>query len=273
MPPPTGSTRPGPHPALIRSLCLLAIAIALALAIINTGPRNPSPPQTANPPGPDQPLVATYTIIAADLHKRQWGIATQSKFFGVGSVVPWAKAEIGVIASQAMANPQIGKQGLKALRSGEDPQTVLTRLLAADPQAELRQAAMLDAQGRTAVHTGTACQPFAGHRTGQHYIVLGNLLAGPEVLDALAETFESHRTQGSPLGLALAAALHAAEQAGGDRRGRQSAALLVVQPDSGYQAVDDRLIDLRVEDHPDPTLELLRLLQIHRSFYPQRWQD
>ncbi len=223
---------------------------------------------------PDEPgLVATYSIVAADVKRGELGVAVQSKFFSVGSVVPWARAGVGAVASQAFANPLLGREGLQRMARGESPETALAALLAEDENAARRQAGMVNAKGEVAAHTGAECHAFAGHRPGRHYVVQGNLLAGPEVLAAMAETFERRRAAGDRLDAALVAALQAGEDAGGDRRGRQSAALLVVREDGGYQGVDDRLIDLRVEDHPDPTKELTRLLEIHRSFFKDRHME
>ncbi len=223
-------------------------------------------PQAAHSEG----LVATYSIVAADVERGELGVAVQSKFFSVGSVVPWARAEVGAVATQSFANPQYGKQGLERLARGESPEKALAALVAADSGSARRQAGLVNAAGDTAAHTGSDCRPFAGHRHGRHYVVQGNLLAGPEVLAAMAEVFEDKRDHGATLAEALVAALQAGEDAGGDRRGRQSAALLVVRKDAGYQGVDDRFIDLRVEDHPDPTVELARLLGIHREFFAER---
>lgn len=224
--------------------------------------------RSADDPG----LVATYSIVAADVERGELGVAVQSKFFSVGSVVPWARAGVGAVATQAWANPSLGRDGLQRLAAGESPVTALSDLLATDAEAAHRQAGLINAQGDVAAHTGSECHPFAGHRIGKHFVVQGNLLAGPEVLLALADTFEKRRSAGDRLAPALVAALQAAEDAGGDRRGRQSAALLVVRAGGGYQGVDDRFIDLRVEDHPDPTRELARLLEIHRTFFKDRHQ-
>jgi uncharacterized Ntn-hydrolase superfamily protein len=215
-------------------------------------------------------VVATYSIVAADVARREIGVAVQSKFFSVGTVVPWAKADVGAVATQAFANPVYGKEGLERLGKGEPVESVLGALVEADEGAARRQVGMVDALGAVAAHTGAACLPFAGHRIGKAYVVQGNLLAGPEVLAAMAEAFEARRAKGESLAEAMVAALQAGENAGGDQRGRQAAALLVVRKDGGYEGVDDRLIDLRVEDHPEPTVELARLLGLHRAFFKKR---
>ena len=260
------------HP-LPRRVVAAALSLLLASCTSTRIADGPQRDQTPTVPHASDPgLVATYSIVAADVERGELGVAVQSKFFSVGSVVPWARAGVGAIATQAWANPELGRQGLQRLADGESPETALATLLASDDQADSRQAGFVNARGEVAAHTGAACHPFAGHRIGQHFVVQGNLLAGPEVLSALAETFEKRRAAGDPLDAALMAALQAGEDAGGDRRGRQSAALLVVRAGGGYQGVDDRFIDLRVEDHPDPTQELARLLEIHRSFFKERHQ-
>lgn len=218
----------------------------------------------------EERCVATYSIVAADVERGELGVAVQSKFFSVGSVVPWARAGVGAVATQARANPWYGREGLERLAREESPEQALAAMLAADAGAPQRQVGVVNASGEATAHTGSQCQAFAGHLLGRHFVVQGNLLAGPEVLTAMAETFDAHREAGSSLAEALAAALQAGEDAGGDRRGRQSAALLVVREGGGYQGADDRLIDLRVEDHPDPTRELARLLKIHQSFFKER---
>ena len=218
----------------------------------------------------DDGLVATYSIVALDPETDELGVAVQSKFFSVGSVVPWAKAGVGAVATQALCNIRFGPEGLSAMQSGEAPDEALKSLLSSDPMAEHRQVGMIDARGRTAAHTGGECRDFAAHRIGKNYTVQGNLLDGPEVIDAMAAAFEAARHSQLPLADCLTRALQAGEDAGGDKRGRQSAALLVVRENGGYMGANDRFIDLRVEDHPDPTQELARLLTIHRQFFAER---
>src|SRR5437868_3896450 len=173
-----------------------------------------------------EPLVATYSIVGCDLEARQWGVAVQSKFLAVGSVVPWAEPEVGAIATQAFANPRYGPDGLALLREGLSAAEAVERLVAADDERDERQLGIVDREGRSAAHTGANCLDWAGHRVGPGYAAQGNILVSRETVGALAETFES--TNGN-LARRLIDCLAAAQIAGGDRRGQQSAALLVVQ--------------------------------------------
>ena len=205
--------------------------------------------------------VATYSICACDLAAGQWGVATQSKFLAVGSVVPWAAPHIGAIATQSYANPRYGPEGLELLREGFSAEEVVERLTAADGDRALRQLGVVDGEGRAATFTGEECHAWAGGRTGSGYAAQGNILVSGDTVDALAETFEA--TGGRPLAERLLDCLDAAEAAGGDSRGRQSAALLVVERDGGYASLSDTLVDLRVDDHPDPLVELRRIYRLH----------
>jgi uncharacterized Ntn-hydrolase superfamily protein len=210
-------------------------------------------------------VVATYSIAACDLGARQWGVATQSKFLAVGSVVPWAEPDAGAIATQAYANPRYGPDGLALLREGRSAQDVVDALTSADDGREDRQVGVVDARGGAATFTGTKCFDWAGGRTGGGYAAQGNILVSSETVDALAETFESR--SGLALAERLIEALAAAQAAGGDRRGQQSAALLVVEKDGGYAQLSDTLVDLRVDDHPAPVDELRRLYGIHTLLF------
>ena len=205
--------------------------------------------------------VATYSICACDLAAGQWGVATQSKFLAVGSVVPWAAPHIGAIATQSYANPRYGPEGLELLREGYSAEEVVERLTAADGDRALRQLGIVDGEGRAATFTGEECHAWAGGRTGSGYAAQGNILVSGDTVDALAETFEA--TGGRPLAERLLDCLDAAEAAGGDSRGRQSAALLVVERDGGYASLSDTLVDLRVDDHPEPLVELRRIYRLH----------
>ena len=205
--------------------------------------------------------IATYSICACDLDARQWGVATQSKFLAVGSVVPWAAPHVGAIATQSYANPRYGPDGLELLREGFSAEEVVERLTAADGDRALRQLGVVDGEGRAATFTGDECHAWAGGRTGSGYAAQGNILVSGATVDALAETFEA--TGGRPLAERLLDCLDAAEAAGGDSRGRQSAALLVVERDAGYASLSDTLVDLRVDDHPDPLVELRRIHRLH----------
>jgi uncharacterized Ntn-hydrolase superfamily protein len=214
------------------------------------------------------PEVHTFSIVAFDPATGELGVAVESKYFGVGSVVPWAKAGVGAVATQARAKLSFGPEGLRLMETGKSPRDALDALLAADPLQAERQVGMIDAQGRTAAHTGAECMSFAGHREGKNYTVQGNLLAGESVLTGMAEAYErAQKEEGSELADWLLAALRAGQAAGGDKRGQQSAALLVVYAEGGPGGENDRYIDLRVEDHPAPIVELARLRALHREFY------
>jgi len=210
-------------------------------------------------------IIATYSIAACDPDASQWGVAVQSKFLSVGSVVPWAEPEVGAIATQAYANPRYGPDGLALLREGLRAAEVVERLVVADPGRDERQLGVVDAQGGSASWTGPGCNEWAGHRTGHGYAAQGNILVGPETVDALAETFEA--TAQRPLEQRLIECLAAAQAAGGDRRGQQSASLLVVQRDGGYASLSDVLVDLRVDDHERPIEELRRIYVLHDRLF------
>ncbi len=203
----------------------------------------------------------TFSIVARDPTTGDLGVAVASKFLAVGSVVPWAQAGIGAIATQAWANVSYGPDGLAALTRGDDAVTVAAALTGADDAASERQLGIVDARGRSATHTGTGCLTWAGGRTAEGVAVQGNILVGPGVVDDALAAFQA--AQG-PLPDRLLAALAAGDQAGGDARGRQSAALLVVRAGGGYSGGNDRWIDLRVDDHPTPIPELRRLLGVWR---------
>lgn len=206
----------------------------------------------------------TYSIVAHDPVTGDLGVAVQSRFLAVGAVVPWARAGVGAVATQAYGHPGYGPTGLELLSSGTEPSTVLDTLTADDPLREERQVGIVDRTGRAATFTGRACYAWAGGRTGPGFAAQGNILAGPAVVDGLAETFVAG---GHPFPELLVACLTAAEAAGGDRRGRQSAALLVVREGGGYGGYNDRWIDLRVDDHTTPIEELARLLEMHRLYF------
>jgi uncharacterized Ntn-hydrolase superfamily protein len=213
----------------------------------------------------------TYSIAACDLEAGQWGVATQSKFLAVGSVVPWAEPHVGAVATQAYANPRYGPEGLALLRQGLSADDVVERLTAADDGRDHRQLGLVDRHGRAATYTGSECLAWAGGRTGPGYAAQGNILVSGETVDALAETFE--RTAGQPLAERLLDCLDAAQAAGGDSRGQQSAALLVVEKDGGYANLSDVLFDLRVDDHERPLEELRRLYGLHRAIFGETPRD
>ena len=217
--------------------------------------------------------VATYSIVACDLDAGQWGVAVQSKFLAVGSVVPWAEPRVGAIATQSYANPRYGPDGLALLREGRSAEEVVELLTAADDGRAERQVGVVDAEGRAATFTGEACHDWAGGRTGNGYAAQGNILVSHETVDALAVTFE----QNGHLSLAerLVECLAAAQAAGGDRRGQQSASLLIVEKDAGYANLSDVVVDLRIDDHELPIVELQRLHGLHNELFgitpPEDW--
>ncbi len=206
---------------------------------------------------------STFSIAACDPRNGDLGVAVESKFLGVGALVPWAQAGVGAVATQAWANTRYGPLGLEMLRQGLAPADAGAALIAGDPYADQRQFGLVDARGRAFTYTGSGCSNWAGGRTGPNYAAQGNILAGPGVVDALAATFES---AGGSLAERLLSALLAGQAAGGDRRGQESAALLVVRPRGGYGGMNDRYIDLRVDDHPKPIEELRRLLDLHHLY-------
>ena len=210
-------------------------------------------------------LVSTYSICACDLEARQWGVAVQSRFLAVGSIVPWAEPLVGAIATQSYANPRYGPDGLALLREGVPAEEVVERLTSGDEQRAERQLGVVDAEGRAAAYTGDACHDWAGSRIGTCYAAQGNILVSSETVNALAVTFEA--TTQKPLAERLLDCLDAAQDAGGDSRGQQSAALLVVGPEQGYAGLSDVFVDLRVDDHERPLEELRRIFGIHQELF------
>jgi uncharacterized Ntn-hydrolase superfamily protein len=220
-----------------------------------------------------EPIVATFSIVACDVEAGQWGVATQSKFLAVGSVVPWAEPGVGAIATQAYANPRYGPEGLALLHEGLSAQETVDRLTAGDDGRDHRQLGVVDARGGSASFTGRECMDWAGGLTGPCFAAQGNILVGEETVAALATSFTA--TAGRPLAERLIECLASAQAAGGDRRGQQSAALLVVERDGGYAGMSDVLVDLRVDDHETPISELVRLYDIHSLLFgktpPDEW--
>ena len=208
---------------------------------------------------------STFSIAAFDAATESWGVAVQSAFLCAGAIVPWAKAGAGAVATQAIANPRFGPLGLAMLESGMIASDVAAALAAGDPGRGLRQVGVVDRRGGAAAFTGEECIAWAGHRIGQHYCCQGNILANDFVVDAMAASFE--RSPSQPFPERLVATLHAAQAAGGDSRGQQSAALLVVRAGGGFAGLSDRVVDLRVDDHPAPIDELARLLDLHRKLF------
>jgi uncharacterized Ntn-hydrolase superfamily protein len=194
-------------------------------------------------------------------------VAVQSRFLAVGCIVPWAEPLVGAVATQSWANPRYGPDGLSLLRDGLPADAVVSRLTEADESRAQRQLGIVDAEGRAASYTGAHCQEWAGHRTGPCYAAQGNILVSAETVDALAETFEA--TASKPLVERLLDCLDAAQAAGGDRRGQQSAAILVVGPGQGFAGLSDVFVDLRVDDHERPLEELRRIFGIHQELFGQ----
>ena len=213
----------------------------------------------------DPPLrpVATYSIVARDASTGQIGVAVQSHWFSVGTAIPWAEAGVGAVATQSFTEPAYGHLGLEFMRLGRTAPQALEALVSIDADQQVRQVAMIDADGRVAAHTGKRCIAAAGHHVGQQYSVQANLMENPTVWEAMAHAYESAR---GDLAERLLAALAAAEAEGGDLRGRQSAAILIVSGEGTGKPWVDRIFDLRVEDHPDPIAELRRLVGLQRAY-------
>jgi uncharacterized Ntn-hydrolase superfamily protein len=207
--------------------------------------------------------AVTYSIVARDDRSGELGVAVQSHYFGVGSLVSWAEAGVGAVATQSVAEPAYGPRGLELMRGGASAPEALHRLLADDRQERVRQVAFIDRHGRVAAHTGARCIREAGHRVADGVSAQANIMERPTVPDAM---IAAYRTAGGDLAGRMLAALEAAEREGGDLRGRQSAALLVVAPRASGRPTEDRLFDLRVDDHPDPVRELRRLLGLSRAY-------
>lgn len=218
----------------------------------------------SEPNWPIVPPVATFSIVGYDAETGQLGIAVQSKFFAVGAVVPWAEAGVGAIATQSWANTTYGPNGLKLLKSGLSAEQTLERLIADDPGHATRQVGIVDAKGSVANYTGDECNEWAGAVSGEHYTAQGNILAGEDVVKAMGKAYEE--TEGE-LADKLMAALFAGQDKGGDTRGQQSAALLVVQAGRGHGGFNDRYIDLRIDDAEEPIKELQRLLELHKALF------
>ncbi|HSL75779.1 MAG TPA: DUF1028 domain-containing protein [Candidatus Limnocylindrales bacterium] len=212
----------------------------------------------------------TFSIVARDPATGDLGVAVASKFLAVGAVVPWARAGVGAIATQALANVRYGPDGLTALRSGQSAADVLADLTSVDDGRADRQVGIVDAQGSAETYTGSGCLTWAGGRTDEGVAIQGNILTGPEVVDAM---LAAYATSTAPFPDRLIEALLAGDRAGGDARGRESAALLVVRDGAGYGGVDDRWLDLRVDDHHDPVPELQRIMRVWRLYYERPAAD
>jgi len=211
----------------------------------------------------DSPLAHTYSIVAFDPETGEMGVAVQSHWFSVGTIVSWGEAGVGVVATQSFVNVSFGPRALELLKQGKTPQQVVDELISTDEGRDFRQLAVLDAKGNAASFTGEKCIQPAGNIVGGGFSVQANLMANDKVWPAMAEAFTK---SSGPLAERMLIALEAAENAGGDIRGRQSVALLVVRGKSTGKVWEDRLIDLRVDDSPEPLVELRRLLKVHRAY-------
>ncbi len=210
------------------------------------------------------PRLSTFSIVAHDPEAQEWGIAVASKFLAVGAVVPWAQAGAGAVATQSYANTSFGPDGLALMAQGLSAQEALERLIAGDEDRARRQVGLVDAQGRAATFTGDECHAWAGGLIGTYFAAQGNILVSSATVEAMAKAFEEARGE---LADRLVTALAAGQAAGGDRRGRQSAAVLVVRPEGGYGGYDDRYLNLRVDDDPAPVERLKALVDLHHLFF------
>jgi uncharacterized Ntn-hydrolase superfamily protein len=236
---------------------LIPVAVAAMVGIVLSSDAQPLPGAAQD----KDVLIATYSIVACDLEAKEWGVGVSSRVKSVGNAVPWAKANIGAVATQASTNKSYGPNGLELLAKGKTAEEVVKELTKEDKNAEVRQLGVIDGKGNAFAFTGSKCGEFAGHKVGKNYACQGNILAGEAVINDMAKAFEE--TKG-PLAWRLQAALDAAEKAGGDKRVKNkfnSAAMLVVRENAGADGKSDRLIDLRVDDNKEPLVELARLLQ------------
>jgi len=218
----------------------------------------------------DNQIVATFSIVAFDPETDSLGVAVQSKFLAVGSVVPWARAGVGAVATQAMANYNYGPRGLDLMSEGSSAEQTVENLTSADEEREHRQVGVVDARGRASTYTGSECFDWAGGVTGEHYAAQGNILVGGETVGEMAKAYEE---ADGDLASRVLSALDAGQGAGGDSRGKQSAALLVVRDGGGYGGDNDRVIDLRVDDHPEPIKELIRIRDLHTLYFGETSTD
>jgi uncharacterized Ntn-hydrolase superfamily protein len=218
----------------------------------------------AQSPVGKEPLAHTYSIVARDKQTGEMGVAVQSHWFSVGTLVSWGEAGVGVVATQSFVNPAFGPNGLKHLKEGKSAKEALDILINSDDGRAVRQLAILDKNGNSAAYTGSRCIPFAGHIEGANYSVQANMMKSEKVWGAMEKAFLE--SDNLPLAERLLAAIEAAQAEGGDIRGKQSAAILVVRAKSTGNVWEDRLVDLRIDDHPNPIVEMKRLLKIHRAY-------
>lgn len=232
------------------SLTLLLVACCLATS--------------AQSQKPSDPLAHTYSIVARDPNTGEMAVAVQSHWFSVGTAVSWGEAGVGVVATQSFTNKSFGLRGLALLKEGKSPQEALDILLSDDEGKEFRQVAILDAQGRVATHTGKSCIDEAGHRNGQNFSVQANMMLNDKVVPAMEKAWKDN--ENLPLAERMVEVLKAAQNEKGDIRGKQSAALLIVAPEATEEPWNDRLLDLRVDDHQNPVQEISRLLKVYRAY-------
>lgn len=249
---------------MTKRICVLLAALAPA----GCGDGKSEAPAAAASDLTDGPVVPrrpvhTYSIVARDPATGEMGVAVQSHWFSVGSIVTWAEAGVGAVATQSFAEPAYGPRGLALMKSGLSAPDALAALVGADEQRAVRQVAFVDATGKVSAHTGGACIKAAGHHVGDGYSVQANMMTSDAIVPAMASGYEAAE---GPLPERLVAALEAAERAGGDLRGKQSAAILVVKAQASGKPWQDRVVELRIEDHPDPVAELRRLLVLHRAY-------
>jgi uncharacterized Ntn-hydrolase superfamily protein len=230
------------------SLCLISLGLAVSAA------RPLSPPAVG--PGPEV-RANTFSVVGYDPLRKEWGVATASRVLAVGAAVPWARAGAGAVATQSLVNVSYGPKGLDLLAGGKSAEDTLKQLTGADDGKDHRQVGIVDAKGNVAHFSGKDCSAWFGAKAGKHYVCLGNLLKGEAVVEEMAKAYEGSK---GPLAWRLLAALEAGEKAGGDKRGKQSAAVLVVRERGGPNGFGDRAVDLRVDDHEGPVQELARIL-------------
>ena len=209
-------------------------------------------------------LVHTYSIVARDKVTGEMAVGVQSHWFSVGTIVSWGQSGVGVVATQSFVNPAFGPDGLKLMKEGKDAKKAVDLLIEGDEGRDYRQLAVLDAEGMVSAYTGKRCIASAGHRVGDNYSVQANMMLNDKVVPAMAKAFENN--EGLPLAERIIRVLQAAQEAGGDIRGRQSAALILVSPDPAPHPWQDKKIDIRVDDHSEPLVELHRILQVHRAY-------
>jgi uncharacterized Ntn-hydrolase superfamily protein len=237
----------------LSGLTVLTAALCLAWA------KDAAPAAPRSGAGAEEAWANTFSIVAYDPDRMEWGVGVASKYLAVGAVVPWAKAGVGAVATQAAVNVTYGPRGLELLAEGKSAEEVIKLLTGDDKGMEFRQVGVVDAKGNVANFTGKRCNPWAGAKAGKNYSCQGNLLTGEGVVDAMAKAFEDGK---GPLAWRIMAALEAGEKAGGDKRGKQSAAILVVRDKAGPNGFGDRFIDFRVDDHENPVQELARILAL-----------